>query len=51
MAREVTVASLGGLRMETQIGSHRVMVDEPVDKGGTDTGPTPTELVLAALGA
>jgi len=28
-----------------------VLVDEPVDKGGEDTGPTPSETVLAALGA
>lgn len=30
-------------------GSHDVRVDEPVDRGGTDTGPRPTELLGASL--
>ena len=38
-------------KTEARIGPHRLLVDEPVDKGGEDTGPTPTETVLAALGA
>ena len=31
-------------------GSHRLTSDEPVAAGGTDAGPTPYELLLAALG-
>jgi uncharacterized OsmC-like protein len=33
------------------VGPHRFAADEPVDKGGTDTGPTPYDLLAAALGA
>lgn len=30
-------------------GSHDLRVDEPADKGGSDTGPRPTELLGASL--
>ena len=33
------------------IGPHSVRADEETDKGGSDTGPGPHELLLAALGA
>ena len=32
-------------------GRHSLLADEPTDYGGTDTGPTPYDLVLAGLGA
>ncbi len=32
-------------------GGHSVLVDEPLEAGGTDTGPTPTRLVAAGLAA
>lgn len=40
-----------GYAVEIETASHRLAVDEPVDVGGTDTGPNPYELLLAALGA
>src|SRR5580765_966982 len=38
-----------GLRSETTIRQFSLTVDEPPNLGGTDTGPNPVELVLAAL--
>jgi len=34
---------------QTRIGHHVVPSDEPAARGGGDTGPTPTGLLLAAL--
>lgn len=30
-------------------GGHELVVDEPADRGGTDTGPRPTQLLASAL--
>ena len=38
-----------GLRSETKIRQFSLTIDEPPNLGGTDTGPNPVELVLAAL--
>src|SRR6202789_2227854 len=37
------------LRSEAKIRQFSLTVDEPTSLGGTDTGPNPVELVLAAL--
>src|SRR5277367_6700375 len=39
-----------GLLSETKIRQFSLTVDEPPTLGGTDAGPNPVELVLAALG-
>src|SRR5947199_4092965 len=40
-----------GFAQQIQLGAHQVSADEPVESGGTDTGPTPYDLLLAALGS
>ena len=39
-----------GFHSEVTLRDHRLTVDEPKGIGGSDRGPTPVELVLAALG-
>lgn len=48
--RIVSVAEGKGLRRSVAVGTHRLTVDEP-EPVGTDEGPTPGELLLAALGS
>jgi len=50
---EVTVAETraGRLAQMVSVGPHRLHADEPVSHGGNDTGPSPYDLLLAALGA
>jgi putative redox protein len=40
-----------GFAQEIQVGLHRLTADEPIAVGGKDTGPSPYELLLAALGS
>ena len=39
-----------GFAQTVEIGPHRFAGDEPVAFGGTDTGPSPYDLLLASLG-
>ena len=41
----------GSFQQEVLVGPHRLLADEPKSVGGTDTGPTPYDLLLAGLGA
>ena len=41
----------GRFQQEITAGAHRLLADEPNDVGGTDSGPNPYDLLLAALGA
>jgi putative redox protein len=41
----------GVFTTEVEIGRHRLAADEPIADGGADTGPSPYQLLLAALGS
>lgn len=38
-------------RFDIQVRDHTITVDQPVEIGGSDVGPTPTELFVAGLGS
>jgi len=46
----VIVRGGAGFAQEIEIGPHRLKGDEPLAFGGTDTGPSPYDFLLAALG-
>ncbi len=50
-AHVVVQGSVAGFAQKIQIGSHHLEADEPVSFGGTDRGPSPYDLLLAALGS
>jgi putative redox protein len=46
----IVARRLDGFAHEVDIeGGHTLVVDEPPDVGGTDTGPRPTQLLAASL--
>ena len=48
----VIVRGLGsGFAQDVEVRSHRFVADEPTSVGGTDRGPTPYDMLLAALGS
>lgn len=50
--RRVRVTWQGGYRTEVDVrGVHRLQGDEMPEYGGADSGPMPTELLLASLGS
>jgi putative redox protein len=40
-----------GFEQDIAIGRHRLKGNEPISAGGTDTGPSPYDFLLAALGS
>jgi len=51
MRSPIVVTHEQGLRFAAQIREHRLITDQSARAGGEDTGPSPTELVSAALGS
>jgi putative redox protein len=52
MANAVTIqlCQVSATASEAQIGHHRIIVDRPAAKGGSDSGPMGGELFLASIG-
>jgi putative redox protein len=48
-AQSMRVRYDGGERYEVSVRDHTVVVDQPVEVGGADSAPTPTELFVASL--
>ncbi len=46
----ITSKYLTGRRFECDVRGHTLVVDQPLESGGADAGPTPPELLVAALG-
>jgi putative redox protein len=51
MTEVLVHGNASGFAQEVIAGSHRIASDEPVAAGGTDKGPSPYDLLLAALGS
>ena len=47
----VVYGATSSLAQEIVVGPHHLMADEPVAFGGTDSGPSPYDFLLVALGA
>lgn len=50
MSEPVIVCNSNSFVSEVHVGKHRFTLDEPLSAGGTDAGPTPYDLLAAALG-
>jgi uncharacterized OsmC-like protein len=51
MATVVVRGAATGFAQEIVVGRHRLAADELEAAGGTDTGPSPYDYLLVALGA
>jgi putative redox protein len=50
MGAHVTARRIAGFAHEVDLGDeHEIVIDEPADAGGTDTGPRPTQLLASSL--
>jgi uncharacterized OsmC-like protein len=48
--QKMDVRFVSGEAYEVTVRGHHVLVDQPVDSGGADSAPSPTELFVASLG-
>ncbi len=51
MARDVTATWSERLNARVRVGTHELVADVAPPAGGDDAGPSPGELLLAAVGA
>ena len=47
---QVTLKQSAGFKTECYAGKHTLIIDQPVEAGGTGAGPTPLDYQLIALG-
>jgi putative redox protein len=47
---KIQISQISACTSETILGPHRVLIDRPVEKGGTAQGPMGGELFLASVG-
>ena len=45
----IEVARESGVRFSAKVGRHELTFDQPIEAGGTDLGPTPTDVFVASL--
>jgi uncharacterized OsmC-like protein len=46
---QIEVIREAGVRFDADIRGHRLVFDQPINDGGSDVGPTPTEVFVASL--
>jgi putative redox protein len=46
---QIEVIREAGVRFDADIRGHRLVFDQPIADGGSDLGPTPTEVFVASL--
>jgi len=46
---QIEVIREAGVRFDADIRGHRLVFDQPINNGGSDVGPTPTEVFVASL--
>lgn len=46
---QIEVVREAGVRFDADIRGHRLIFDQPIADGGSDLGPTPTEVFVASL--
>lgn len=46
----IEVVRESGVRFRADVGGHALTFDQPVAAGGTDAGPSPTDVFVASLG-
>lgn len=51
MSKATVTLPKDGLQTTIVSGSHTYYADEPIADGGTDRGPSPTQMVMGALGS
>nr|MDO8133568.1 OsmC family protein [Candidatus Njordarchaeum guaymaensis] len=45
------ISLIENVKFEAECRGHRIVLDQPVDDGGSDAGMTPIELFVASLGS